>query len=362
MMPERVAGPAVLSPLPTAPGQAEPDLPEAAAGPRNGGEITLRRLRLFWAVAHSTTLTRAAKLLNLSQPTLSQHLTAFEAALGVPLFHRRSNRMVLTEAGEALLIKAEKMLRLAEELEDSLPGLGRPARQNLRLAGVTSVMRAILPAALRRLSDSLPETDIDIHEGAPAEILDLLYARRIHIGLMPANSVAEVAAGFAQVPVMEDPFVLAVPMGLDLAQVEDPARDLDPAARQVLQSTIQFVFGTRHSSRIQAWYDLAIPGNRLAMRVRSFEMALDLVAAGLGVSVLPALTARLGGGPRRGVTLHAVPLGTRRIVAMLPQQDPLPAAQRALLDALQAAGRAAPLPRVAPAPPFIARSAPMAGP
>ncbi len=361
-MAERSPRPAPVVAMTPVSGASDPDAFEGASGPRNGGEITLRRLRLFWAVAHSTTLTRAAKLLNLSQPTLSQQLTAFENALGLPLFHRRSNRMVLTEAGEALLIKAEKVLRLAEELEDSLPGLGRPTRQNLRLAGVTSVMRAILPSALRRLSDSLPETDIDIHEGAPTEILDLLYARRVQIGLMAANSVAEVAAGFAQVPVMEDPFVLAVPDSLDLSRVEDPSKDLPLAAQEVLQSTIQFVFGSQHSSRIQAWFDQTIPGNRLAMRVRSFEMALDLVAAGLGVSVLPALTARLGGGPRRGVTLHAVPLGARRIVAMLPQQDPLPPAQKALLAALQAAGRAAPLPRVAEIPPFIARSAPMAGP
>ena len=342
--------PVAVAALQVSAARPESEAAEPAGGPRNGGEITLRRLRLFWAVAHSATLTRAAKLLNLSQPTLSQQLTAFEAALGVPLFHRRSNRMVLTEAGETLLVRAEKMLRLAQELEDSLPGLGRPARQTLRLAGVTSVMRAILPAALRRLSDSLPEIDLDIHEGAPAEILDLLYARRIHIGLMAANSVAEVAAGFAQVPVMEDPFVLAVPEGLD------------PTALALLQSTIQFVFGTQHSNRIQAWYDLAIPGNRLATRVRSFEMALDLVAAGLGVSVLPSLTARLGGGPRRGVRLYGVPLGARRIVAMLPQQDPLPQAQRALLTALQAAGHAATLPRVAAIPPFIAQATPTGGP
>ena len=354
--------PVAVAALQVSAARPESEAAEPAGGPRNGGESTLRRLRLFLAVAHSATLTRAAKLLNLSQPTLSQQLTAFEAALGVPLFHRRSNRMVLTEAGETLLVRAEKMLRLAQELEDSLPGLGRPARQTLRLAGVTSVMRAILPAALRRLSDSLPEIDLDIHEGAPAEILDLLYARRIHIGLMAANSVAEVAAGFAQVPVMEDPFVLAVPEGLDLSDVQDPLRDLDPTALALLQSTIQFVFGTQHSNRIQAWYDLAIPGNRLATRVRSFEMALDLVAAGLGVSVLPSLTARLGGGPRRGVRLYGVPLGARRIVAMLPQQDPLPQAQRALLTALQAAGHAATLPRVAAIPPFIAQATPTGGP
>lgn len=328
---------------------------EGPPGLRIGGEVTLRRLRLFWAVAHSQTLTRAAKLLNVSQPTMSQQLTAFEAALGVALFHRRSNRMVLTEAGEVLLVKAEQMLRLAQDLEDSLPGLGRPARATLRLAGVTSVMRAILPEALRRMGAAGQEVDLDIHEASPAEILDLLYARRVHVGLMAANSVAEVAAGFRQVPVLEDPFVLAVPAALDLGAVTDPERDLDPAALAVLCRTIQFVFGTQHSARVQAWFDQAVPGNRLATRVRSFEMALDLVAAGQGVSVLPALTAQLGGRPRAGVRLYPLAQETRRIVAMLPAQDPLPEPQEALLVALQAAGKAAALPPLAAVPPFVLR-------
>ena len=61
-------------------------------------EITLRKLRAFWAIAHSDSLTRAAKTLGIAQPSLSQQLTSLEAALGAKLFERRSNRMDLTEA------------------------------------------------------------------------------------------------------------------------------------------------------------------------------------------------------------------------------------------------------------------------
>ncbi len=340
--------------------ELEPDASGAGserfAGSRLGGEVTLRRLRIFWAVAHSATLTRAAKLLNVSQPTLSQQLTAFEAAIGTALFERRSNRMVLTEAGDMLLRKAEQVLRSAQELEDSLPSASNPARQTLRIAGVASVMRVMLPPAMQHLTAIAPEVDFDIHESAPAEIIDMLYARRVNIGLMAANSVAEVSAGFQQIPMMEDPFVLAVPDSLELSKVADPGRELSGEQVQTLTNTIQFVFGTQHSSRIQDWFDVVLPKNRLAMRVRSFELALDVVAAGYGVCVVPALTALVGGQVRHGIRLYDINLEARRIVAMVPSQYLRVAPHGAFLAALQTVGKSIALPRIDPMPPFIART------
>ena len=81
---------------------AEP-LTKARAGQPKPAEITLHQLRIFWAVAHSDTLTKAAKQLGLAQPSLSQQLSKLEATAGTLLFHRRSNEMTLTEAGTYLL-------------------------------------------------------------------------------------------------------------------------------------------------------------------------------------------------------------------------------------------------------------------
>ena len=322
--------------------------------PKVGGEITLRRLKIFWAVAHSATLTRAAKLLNVSQPTLSQQLTAFEAAIGSPLFDRRSNHLVLTETGDLLLRKAETVLRSAQAFEDSLPTLAGSTQQTLRIAGVATVMRVILPVAMAQLIKEVPSVEFDIHECAPAEILDLLYGRRVNIGLIAANSVPEVSAGFQQIPIMQDPFVLAVPEGIDLSGVIDPDGDLDPGSRAIMNSVIQFVFGTQHSSRIQDWFDLAIPRNHVSMRVRSFELALDLVAAGLGVCVVPALTALGGEYARTGIRLYEISLEPRRIVAMVPSQYLRVTPYSPFLTALQTAGQGARRPLIRPAPPFIA--------
>ena len=68
-----------------------------------GAGITLRRLQIFWVVAHSETLTKAAKQLGVAQPSLSQQISSLEGSVGAKLFERRSNRMTLTEEGRNLL-------------------------------------------------------------------------------------------------------------------------------------------------------------------------------------------------------------------------------------------------------------------
>jgi DNA-binding transcriptional LysR family regulator len=331
-------------------GDGELDL---VTGGRGASEITLRKLRAFWAIAHSESLTRAAKLLGVTQPTLSQQLTGLEASLGAKLFERRSNRMMLTEAGAFLLRKAEPVLRGVQELEDGLaPAAG--GRPFVRLAGVSSVVRVLLPVAARALDAGEPGIEYDVQESAPAEILDMLYARRIHLGVLAANSVAEVSAGFAQVPLLEDPHVLVVPRAIDLAGVEDPERDLDADARRVLNSTIHFVFGNQHSRRVQDWYDCHLPLNRARARVRSYELALELVRAEAGVCIAPTLSLVHHGDGLDDVRLYRIDFEPRRIVAMVPSHVRRLEPFAGLLAALQEAAGAVRLPDPAPVPPFVA--------
>lgn len=326
-------------------------------GWRSSGDITIRKLQIFWSIAHTRSLTQAAKLLGVSQPSLSQQLGSLETAIGARLFDRLSNSMALSEVGEALLAKAENVLRSLQEFEDSLPQSGAEVRRTIRIAGVTSAMRVILPHALRRLRESRPLIEFDVHEGAPAEILDMLYSRRANLGLMAANSVAEVSAGFKQHFVAEDPYVLVVPASLDLGRVRDPLTDLSPTECDLLNSTVQFVFGNQHSRRIQDWYDQVLPENRLTARARSFEVVLGMVRSGLGVCVAPALSALNGAELLDGIRLYGIDMEPRRIVAMIPTHcrglDPYPQ----LLEALQAAGAEIRLPATSPMPPFVAKRA-----
>jgi len=325
-------------------------------GGKPGGEITLRKLRVFWAVAHSQSLTRAAKMLGVTQPTMSQQLTGLETLIGAQLFERRSNQLILTETGTYLLRKSEHILRSVQEMEDGLPLLGGKARQTVRIAGVTSVMRVILPPTLQSFGPEFPDIEYDIQEGSPAEILEMLYARRINIGLLGANSITQASASFQRIPVLEDPYVLAVPAGLDLSGVNNPSRDLSVKDQALLNSTIQFVFGTQHSRRVQEFYDTVLPQNRLQVRVRSFELALDLVRGGHGVCLVPALSAVVDDGAREGVRLYRMGIEPRRIVAMIPSHYRRLEQYSALIDALQAAGKRVKLPAMKPVPPFISHA------
>lgn len=323
--------------------------------PRVGGEITLRRLQIFWAIAHTTSLTKAAKLLGVSQPSLSQQLGSLEATIGAKLFDRQANAMALTEFGASILGKAENVLKSVQEFEDELPRAGQSLRQTIRIAGVNSVMRAVLPAALRALRKDWPLLDFDMMEAAPAEILDLLYGRRASLGLLPANAVAEAGAGFRQHLLLEDPYVLVVPTALELAGVNDPLRDLSGADLELLNSTVQFAFGTQHSRRIQDWYDGVLPRNRLIAQARSFEMAIEMVRSGFGVCVAPALSALAGAAPLVGVRLYRTGIEPRRIVAMLPSHHGAQGPLTDLLEALREVASGLRIPAVSAMPPFIAR-------
>lgn len=324
--------------------------------PQKPAEITLHQLRIFWAVAHSDTLTRAAKQLGLAQPSLSQQLSKLETTVGTLLFHRRSNEMTLTEAGTYLLPKAEHVMRSMRELEDGLAQFSGGKRVTIRLAGINSVLRVILPGAVSRMQAQFPEADFDIQESAPADILELLYGRRVNIGLLAANSVAQAGVGFVQVPLVEDPYVLVVPEALDLGSVNDPARDLPSTQDDLLNQAIQFTFGTQHTNRVEEWYDRMLPRHRMVAQCRSFEVAIGLVRAGSGVCLAPALSTVIGDKALEGVRLYRINAPARQIVALVPSQYRRLEPYSNLLDTLQKVGAEFTLPTILPTPPFLDHS------
>src|ERR1700755_1958786 len=122
-------------------------------------DVTVHQLRVFWAIAHSETLTKAAKQLGLAQPSLSQQLSKLESTVGAQLFHRRSGEMVLTEAGTYLMPRAEHVLRGMREIEDGLTQYSDGKRVTVRIAGINSVLRVILPQAIHELQTAYPDAD-----------------------------------------------------------------------------------------------------------------------------------------------------------------------------------------------------------
>ena len=321
-------------------------------------EVTVHQLRVFWAVAHSATMTKAAKQLGMAQPSMSQQLAKLEATVGTRLFHRRSGELTLTEAGNYLLPRAEHVLRAMRELEDGLGRFSGGKSVTVRIAGINSVLRALLPPAMDEMRRRYPDADFDIQESAPGDTIEMLYGRRVNIGLLAANSIARDAVGFAQVPVVEDPQVLVVPERLVLDSIEDPERDLAPDDLALLNRTIQFVFGTQHDKRIEDWYDDMLPRHRVVTQCRSYELAIGLVRAGTGVCIAPALSAVMDGRGARGLRLYRINSAPRQIVALVPTQYRRMEPYSTLLDLLQEIGAAAKMPEILPLPPFLDRLSP----
>src|SRR5207237_5933832 len=135
--------------------------------------MTLHQLRIFLAVAQSATLTRASKQLGLAQPSLSKQLAGLEDSIGTRLFDRGHNRMVLTDAGQVLLRHAQSVLREIDEAEAGLREFATGRRAIIRVAGLNSVIKALLPDALMRCRSS-SDLEVDIHEAAPGEVLEML--------------------------------------------------------------------------------------------------------------------------------------------------------------------------------------------
>ena len=317
--------------------------------------MTLHQLRIFLAVAQTATLTRASKQLGLAQPSLSQQLARLEENVGTRLFDRARNRMELTDAGRVLLRHAQSILKEISEAEAGLREFTAGKRSIIRIAGLNSVVKALLPDALKRCGGMRAALEVDIHEAAPAEILEMLYSRQADIGLIAADSVAQSSIGFRQVPIVEDPYVFAVPKAVRLGSIKDIEAAPESAA-QVLNSAIEFNFGTQHTLRVQQWYQRVLPSHRIVAHCRTYDVALELVRAGFGVCLVPALTALQAAGTLDGIELYATDHGNRRTVAIIADQYLRLAPYKNVVEALQAAGRNLALPAILPMPKVIARA------
>jgi len=311
--------------------------------------MTLHQLRIFLTVAQSSTLTRASKQLGLAQPSLSKQLAGLEESVGTRLFDRGHNRLILTDAGRVLLRHAQNVLREIDEAEAELREFAGGKRAIVRVAGLNSVIKTLVPDALMHCHTAAG-LEIDIQEAAPGEVLEMLYSRQIHIGLIAADSVAQASVGFRQVSIIEDPYVFAVPSAINLEALED-INSASADVANVLNRCVQFNLGTQHTLRVPQWYQRVLPFHRIIARCRTYEVALELVRAGLGVSLVPALTALSAA--LDGVQLFATDHGLRHTVAILPDQYLRLTPYKELIEALQVAGRKVVLPRILPMPPLI---------
>lgn len=316
--------------------------------------LTAQQLRIFWTIAHSPSLTQAAKQLGITQPALSQQLARLERAVGTRLFSRRGNGLELTDAGQFLLQHGSGVLAEWERLEAGLTAFREGRRGRISIGTLASLGRALLPGALARARVRLPGLELDVHELSPGDALEMLYGRTIQLALLSETAVARDHIDFARRTLCTDAYVLAVPRRLELATIRDPDAELPSDGRRLLRSVIQFNFGTLHHQRIEAWFRRILGRFEVVARTRQYESALALVESGIGVALVPLLATQLHGRPLFDINLYAVPGFERHAVALFPSHHARLQPLATVLTALQEAAASLKLLQPLPAPPFIA--------
>ena len=239
-------------------------------------------MRYFVAVAEELHFGRAAEKLHIAQPPLSQQIQQLEREMGVMLFHRANRRVTLTAAGAVFLTETRRSL---EGIAQAVQAAQRAARGEVGLLAVGFVASAtydILPALLSEYRSRFPDVELLLYEQNSAEQAAALADKRINVGL--ARPSIEDAVLVVET-VLREPFLAALPEAHPLASRKGLAlREL------ANEPFILFPENPKpsYADAIKAVCARAGFSPQVVQEAREMQTALSLIAAGLGVTLVPA--------------------------------------------------------------------------
>ena len=243
--------------------------------------MELRHLRYFVAVAEERNFTRASERLFIAQPPLSRQIQQLEEELGTPLFQRGTRPLKLTEAGRFFYGHARDMLARAQDVQAMTRRIGKIERK-LSLGFVPSTLYGILPKIIRRFRSEYSHIELTLHEMATVEQNQALKEGRIDVGF---GRVRIDDANVRRIVLREEVMMLAVPFEHPLGLGGKPVR----LQQIVHEPLILFPRAPRPSFADQvlaAFRDRGLePANM--QEVRELQIALGVVAAGAGLSIVP---------------------------------------------------------------------------
>ncbi|HTT05871.1 MAG TPA: LysR substrate-binding domain-containing protein [Steroidobacteraceae bacterium] len=308
-------------------------------------DLKLKDLRYLVAVADERHFGHAAAKCFVSQPTLSAQLRKLEDALGVQLVERRPRQVTLTEAGEEIAERARSMLQSGEAIVSLAQARRDPLAGSLRIGLLPTVGPYLLPLVALKLRRALPRLELLLYEYQTAPMLERLAAGELDLGILALPVPAE---NLMVRELYREPFVLALPEPHALA-ARARVRVEDLAGETLL------LLEDGHCLREQALALCSRSGGREKQdfRATSIETLRQMVAAGAGVTLLPALATRGAYASARGVALRAFvrPEPSRLIGAVWRRSSARGAAIAAVCDeivrhcGLPAAAATAPAPR-----------------
>lgn len=255
--------------------------------------MDFRQLRYFVAVAEELSFSRAAKRLNVSQPPLSMQIKAIEQELGAMLFARTRRSVALTHAGEVLLEQARSALDRLDQAEEMARRAGRGEAGRLMLGFTSSVpLLDIFPRILRRFRELYPYAAIEARLMSTGRQLEALSEGRLDVGILRPPYGFRPAPDLTARRLWRDQLHVFLPDDHPLLRRNGP---IAPAALAE-ESFITFAadLGCGLSAHMAMLCSQAGFHPRVTQEVEVASSILSLVAAGIGVAVLPECQSRAG--------------------------------------------------------------------
>jgi DNA-binding transcriptional LysR family regulator len=275
--------------------------------------MQFQQLTYFVAVAETRHFTRAAERVHVSQPSLSQQIKALENELGAELFSRARGNIALTDAGEALLPLARRILADADTARIEVQELAQLRRGRVRLGATPSLCTGLLPDVLRAFHDRHRGIQLLIEEGGSHDLVRELARGALDLALivlpLPAGSPALTTIELLQ----EDLVVVS-------SAAEAPPGSGSSVRVADLRDAPLVMFRHGYDLRELTVAACRAEGFEPAFTVEGGEMdaVLGFVRAGLGVAVVPSMVAA------RARDLRVTPLarpGLRRTIALAHRSD-----------------------------------------
>ncbi len=294
--------------------------------------MTLTELRYIVAVARERHFGRAAEHCFVSQPTLSVAVKKLEEELGVTLFERGPGEVTVTPAGQKIVEQAQRVLEEAARIKE-LAAAGRdPIAGPLRLGAIYTIGPYLLPKLIPILRRSAPSMQLHIQENFTHRLGEMLKSGEVDVILiaLPFDE-----PGIETRAVYDEPFVIAVPKGHPWQGRKRVSSEELTRERLLLlgeghcfrDQVLEFCHTVRQRERSGA------PRSPIARTVEggSLETIRQMVAGGVGVTVLPSTSVGApGGGDLIRILPFAKPVPSRRVALAWRRSFPRPEAIEAL--------------------------------
>lgn len=281
----------------------------------NPANITLRQLRYLVSLADTLHFGRAAAACHVSQPSLSAQIQQLEEVLGATLVERTKHRVLLTPAGDDAVVRARAVLAQVDDLSQAVRASGRPLSGALRLGVIPTSGPYLLPRVLPGLRAAYPDLKLYLREDMTDRLLDRLRAGDLDMALL-ALPVTE--PGVDVLPVYTETFLVAMPRGHRL----DNAATVDEGE---LKDETLLLLEDGHCFRDQALNVCAMTGAQGGdgFAATSLTTLVEMVAGGLGLTLLPALAAAsLAGNGQVGLRAFADPAPSRTMALVWRRGSP----------------------------------------